>query len=111
MTRGRVSPGADPPAPGERVRGHVMERRADNGERAALLVDLFGQQLPSGARERLLRTSDVALLFQVSERTVSEWARRGRVPSVRTPGGHRRYPAEQIRQLFVDGRRDLATMD
>jgi len=88
-----------------------MPRRADKGERAALLVDLFGQQLPSGAKERLLRTSDVALLFQVSERTVSEWARRGRVPSVRTRGGHRRYPAEQIRQLFVDGRSDLAAMD
>jgi hypothetical protein len=23
---------------------------------------------------------------------------------VRTPGGHRRYPAEQIRHLFVQGR-------
>jgi excisionase family DNA binding protein len=54
--------------------------------------------------ERLLRTSDVALLFQVSERTVSEWARRGRVPSVRTPGGHRRYPADQIRRLFTESR-------
>jgi len=88
-----------------------MVRRADNDERAALLVDLFGQQLPSVASERLLRTSDVALLFQVSERTVSEWARRGRVPSVRTPGGHRRYPAEQIRQLFADGRTELVAMD
>ncbi|HSS10747.1 MAG TPA: helix-turn-helix domain-containing protein, partial [Acidimicrobiales bacterium] len=72
--------------------------------RALLLADLFGQQLPTGAGERLLRTSDVAMLFQVSERTVSEWARRGRVPSVRTPGGHRRYPADQIRRLFIDGR-------
>jgi excisionase family DNA binding protein len=85
-----------------------MNRRADYGERAALLADLFGQQLPTGAGERLLRTSDVALLFQVSERTVSEWARRGRVPSVRTPGGHRRYPADQIRRLFVDGRHGTA---
>jgi excisionase family DNA binding protein len=81
-----------------------MDRPVDDRERAALLADLFGQQLPTGAGERLLRTSDVAMLFQVSERTVSEWARRGRVPSVRTPGGHRRYPADQIRRLFVDGR-------
>ena len=80
-----------------------MDRRTEN-ERAALLETLFGEQLPSGAGERLLRTSDVALLFQVSERTVSEWARRGRGPSVRTPGGHRRYPAEQIRRLFLQGR-------
>lgn len=48
----------------------------------------------------LLRTSDVALLFQVSERTVAEWARRGRIPAVRTPGGHRRYPAAEIHALL-----------
>ncbi|MDQ1395216.1 MAG: hypothetical protein QOG64_475 [Acidimicrobiaceae bacterium] len=68
--------------------------------------DLFGddQPVPSEVSEPLLRTCDVALLFQVSERTVSEWARKGRVPSVRTPGGHRRYPANQIRQLLLNGR-------
>jgi excisionase family DNA binding protein len=74
--------------------------------RDALLNDLFGegQAVPTEVSERLLRTCDVALLFQVSERTVSEWARKGRVPSVRTPGGHRRYPANQIRQLLLNGR-------
>jgi len=40
------------------------------------------------------------MLFQVSERAVTEWARRGRISSVRTPGGHRRYPADQVRQLL-----------
>lgn len=49
----------------------------------------------------LLRTADVAALFQVSTRTVSEWARRGRVPCMRTPGGQWRYPAEPIRQLVI----------
>lgn len=47
----------------------------------------------------LLRTADVAALFQVSTRTVSEWARQGRVPCMRTPGGQWRYPAEPIRRL------------
>jgi excisionase family DNA binding protein len=51
----------------------------------------------------LLRTSDVAALFQVSTRTVSEWARRGRVPCMRTPGGQWRYPAEPIRRLVDRG--------
>jgi predicted site-specific integrase-resolvase len=41
------------------------------------------------------------VLFQVSERTVSEWGRRGRIPSVRTPSGHRRYPATAIRELLI----------
>lgn len=84
-----------------------MEKTATQRQREALLNDLFGTDgvVPSGMSERLLRTCDVALLFQVSERTVSEWARRGRVPSVRTPGGHRRYPADQIRQLLLEGRK------
>jgi excisionase family DNA binding protein len=83
-----------------------LEPTTTNRQRDDLLNDLFGTNggVPLGMSERLLRTCDVALLFQVSERTVSEWARRGRVPSVRTPGGHRRYPADQIRQLLVEGR-------
>jgi excisionase family DNA binding protein len=42
----------------------------------------------------------------VSERTVAEWARRGRIPSVRTPGGHRLYPADQVRRLLVVSEHD-----
>jgi excisionase family DNA binding protein len=58
------------------------------------------QPLPAALRGRLLRTREVALLFQVSERAVTDWARKGRIPSVRTPGGHRRYPAEQVWALL-----------
>lgn len=65
--------------------------------RVALLADLRGFDDADG---RLLRTNEVALLFQVSERTVTDWARRGRLPSVRTPGGHRRYPAASVRDLL-----------
>jgi excisionase family DNA binding protein len=84
--------------------GAYVESGTRQRQRDALLEELFGERgLPTGVGERLLRTADVALLFQVSERTVSEWARRGRVPWVRTPGGHRRYPAEQIRRLLSDG--------
>jgi excisionase family DNA binding protein len=51
---------------------------------------------------RLLRTHEVAVLFQVSERAVTDWAARGRLPSVRTPGGHRRYPAHAVVALLRD---------
>ena len=51
------------------------------------------------ATSDLLRTSDVAAMFQVSTRTVSEWARRGRLPCMRTPGGQWRYPADAVGQL------------
>jgi len=70
-------------------------------DRAKLLSRLFGEDtIPETLNTELLRTRDVARAFQVSERTVAEWARRGRIPSVRTPGGHRLYPAERIRELL-----------
>lgn len=78
-----------------------MERDDEqDSKRRHLLTSLFGSDVPTALRGNLLRTSDVAALFQVSERTVSEWARRGRLPSVRTPGGHRRYPVEEVRELL-----------
>ena len=73
-----------------------------NDERSMLVTELFGTD-PAAAslRGRLLRTREVAVLFQVSERAVTDWARRGRLPSVRTPGGHRRYPADQVYELLA----------
>lgn len=71
-------------------------------KRDTLLTELFGDDaVPPMLSGRLLRTREVAQLFQVSERTVAEWARRGRIPSVRTPGGHRLYPADDVRRLLV----------
>ena len=70
--------------------------------REALLEELAAAgPLPGSVQGRLLRTREVALLFQVSERAVTDWARRGRIPSVRTPGGHRRYPADDVWALLL----------
>jgi excisionase family DNA binding protein len=75
-----------------------VERIAD---RQALVAALVGDGPEAeDLRGRLLRTREVALLFRVSERAVTDWARRGRIPSVRTPGGHRRYPADEVWALL-----------
>jgi excisionase family DNA binding protein len=81
-----------------------MTDHSQETHRHHLLGVLFGSEVPEALEGQLLRTSDVATLFQVSERTVSEWAKRGQIPSVRTPGGHRRYPADGIRFLLQSGR-------
>jgi excisionase family DNA binding protein len=81
-----------------------MQNKAQETYRHQLLGLLFGTDVPAALEGQLLRTADVATLFQVSERTVSEWAKRGQIPSVRTPGGHRRYPADGIRMLLQAGR-------
>ncbi len=72
-------------------------------DRQALIEALEGAGDDGGLRGRLLRTREVALLFRVSERAVTDWARRGRIPSVRTPGGHRRYPADEVWALLRNG--------
>jgi excisionase family DNA binding protein len=79
-----------------------MDAAAKQHERESLVAELFGADPATEALAgRLLRTREVALLFQVSERAVTDWARKGRLPSVRTPGGHRRYPADLVQQLLV----------
>ena len=71
--------------------------------RQDLIRELCGaDDVPRRLEGRLLRTREVAVLFEVSERAVTDWASKGRIPSVRTPGGHRRYPADLVRQMLAD---------
>jgi excisionase family DNA binding protein len=58
--------------------------------------------------DRLLLPGEVAALFGVDRDTVTRWAQRGWLPSVRTPGGqHLRYWASTVRAL-LDARRVTA---
>lgn len=50
--------------------------------------------------EKFLRTSDVAKMLHVSPKTVSRWAKEGRIPHLSTLGGHRRFPATEIERLM-----------
>jgi excisionase family DNA binding protein len=60
--------------------------------------------LPKGgdveARERLLTPGEVATLFRVDPKTVTRWAAAGRISSIRTPGGHRRFRESEVRALL-----------
>jgi excisionase family DNA binding protein len=51
------------------------------------------------AKETYLRTSEVAMMLQVSPKTVARWAKEGRLPYLATLGGHRRFPASHINRL------------
>jgi excisionase family DNA binding protein len=56
------------------------------------------------AAEPLLTPSEVAALFGVDSRTVSRWARAGRLTEVWTLGGHRRFLEREVRsQLSSTG--------
>jgi excisionase family DNA binding protein len=46
-----------------------------------------------------LRTGEVADILHVSPMTVSRWAKEGKLPFMKTLGGHHRYPEAEIREL------------
>lgn len=46
-----------------------------------------------------LRVGEVARILHVSPRTVTRWADEGKIPIVRTLGGHRRFSAAEIADL------------
>ncbi|MGI9171102.1 MAG: BldC family transcriptional regulator [Candidatus Nanopelagicus sp.] len=52
------------------------------------------------AQERLLTPAEVASLFRVDPKTVTRWAKAGKLTSIRTLGGHRRYKESEVRQLL-----------
>ena len=51
--------------------------------------------------ERLLTPGEVALIFRVDPRTVTRWASAGRIGSIRTPGGHRRFRELEVNDLLA----------
>lgn len=53
-----------------------------------------------GNTERLLTPGEVAALFRVDPKTVTRWAASGRITSIRTPGGHRRFRESEVRALL-----------
>ena len=54
-------------------------------------------------RSRLLTPGEVAMLFRVDPKTVTRWAAAGRISSIRTPGGHRRFRESEVRALLEGG--------
>jgi excisionase family DNA binding protein len=50
--------------------------------------------------DELLTPSEVAALFRVDPKTVTRWAKAGKLTSIRTLGGHRRYRASEVYELL-----------
>ena len=55
--------------------------------------------LPTG-QEVLLTPAEVASLFRVDPKTVTRWAKAGKLTSIRTLGGHRRYKDSEVKALL-----------
>ena len=51
-------------------------------------------------QEVLLTPAEVAKLFRVDPKTVTRWAKAGKITAVRTLGGHRRYRQSEVQNLL-----------
>ena len=56
--------------------------------------------LSASGQENLLTPAEVAGLFRVDPKTVTRWAKAGKLTSIRTLGGHRRYKESEVKALL-----------
>jgi excisionase family DNA binding protein len=56
--------------------------------------------LAVSGQENLLTPAEVAALFRVDPKTVTRWAKAGKLTSIRTLGGHRRYKESEVKALL-----------
>lgn len=64
-----------------------------------------------GSAPRLLRSGEVAAMLYVHPRTVTRWANSGKLTSVLTPGGQRRFALTEVLQAMSgqDASRDVSS--
>ena len=56
--------------------------------------------LSSTNQEMLLTPAEVASMFRVDQKTVTRWAKAGKLTSIKTLGGHRRYKESEVKALL-----------
>lgn len=55
-----------------------------------------------------LTPAEVARIFRVDPKTVSRWAKQGRLASFKTPGGHRRFRESDVRCYLTERQAEAA---
>ena len=57
-------------------------------------------------RDELLSPAEVAAIFRVNPKTVTRWARAGKLRCIKTLGGHRRFYRSEVEQRMRDAQDD-----
>jgi excisionase family DNA binding protein len=107
---------APPPSVEAAIIGHLAKR--SDGRRVSRQGDGLARSISEegkpgltpafpgrGMAERLLTPAEVAALFRVDPKTVTRWAKSGKLSFIRTLGGHRRYLESEVRILLERSRR------
>lgn len=70
---------------------------------------MSGRPAESTDPDRLLTPAEVAAMFRVDPKTVTRWSKAGKLNSIRTLGGHRRYRAAEVEALLRGAPAESAT--
>jgi len=54
------------------------------------------EELALNDPDSLLTPGEVSDIMRVNPKTVTRWGREALIPSVKTPGGHRRFKASEV---------------
>jgi excisionase family DNA binding protein len=58
--------------------------------------------MTDGSYDKLLKPGEVAAIFRVDPKTVTRWAKSGKLKAIHTPGGHVRFHEAEVRGALVD---------
>jgi excisionase family DNA binding protein len=61
-------------------------------------------------KDDLLTPAEVAKKFRVDPKTVTRWAKAGKLSSIRTLGGHRRYRKEEVDRFLESNKQTSAEL-
>ena len=80
----------------------VLRRLSRSGASPDDLADAILGALDGGEVPEFMTPAEVAGVFRVSGKTVTRWATEGKLSSVRTPGGHRRFRRDDVMRLYLE---------
>jgi excisionase family DNA binding protein len=88
----------------------LSRRLAEISSNAYTFLHLLGDLMPTGTHEEdvWLSLREASQRIGVSAATLRSWADRGRVPTFRTPGGHRRFRERDLAALAASGQESPA---
>jgi excisionase family DNA binding protein len=64
-----------------------------------------------GERDTLLTPAEVARILGVHQRTVTAWANQGKLPALRTLGGHRRFRRSHLNDAIAKANAEVEVTD
>jgi excisionase family DNA binding protein len=82
-----------------RLRSSFESIPSENNKKREKTVEERAMETTSDP-DALLTPSEVAAMFRVNPKTVTRWARAGKISAIRTLGGHRRFRAAEIRRFL-----------